>query len=101
MAKKNKAKKISFRQRLRNQSAERLEKITNAVAGAAARVCEEAGVKISHYDVMRLLCASQIKTLREQLITELANETETELEAIYNKQMTLLEEAPGGDKKEN
>ena len=99
MAKKTKAKKISFRQRLRNQCAERLDVMAEAVRITARDVVAPHS-QISSLDVMRLLCAGQTKTLREDLITQLANETEAELEAIYNKQMNLLPEDPDGDKKE-
>ena len=99
MAKKTKAKKISFRQRLRNQCAERLDVMAEAVRITARDVVAPHS-KISSLDVMRLLCAGQTKTLREDLITQLANETQDELEAIFNKQMNLLPEDPDGDKKE-
>jgi hypothetical protein len=98
MAKKVKAKKLSFRQRLRAQSAERLEKIEATMRGAAIRVCEESDTKINPYHVMRLMTGGMTKTLREQLITELANETEDELEAIYNKQIGLDLGDDNGDK---
>lgn len=100
MAKKTKAKKISFRQRLRNQCAERLDVMAEAVRIVAHDVVKPHS-KINSLDVMRLLCAGQTKTLRENLITQLANETEAELEAIYNKQMNLLPEDSDGDKKES
>jgi len=100
MAKKTKAKKISFRQRLRNQSAERLDDILQAVVIVVDTQLLSAGAKISSKDVMRLICGSQTKTLREDLITQLSNETEAELESIFNRQMELLKEDPDGDEKE-
>ena len=100
MAKKTKAKKISFRQRLRNQSAGRLDDILQAVAIVIDAQLLSAATSISPKDVMRLLCTGQTKTLREDLITQLANETQDELEAIFNKQMNLLPEDSDGDKKE-
>lgn len=99
MAKKTKAKKISFRQRLRNQCAERLDVMAEAVRIAARDVVKPHS-EINPHDVMRLICTGQTKTLREDLITQLANETEAELEAIYNKQMNLLPEDSDADKKE-
>ena len=99
MAKKTKAKKISFRQRLRNQSADRLDVMAEAVRIAVRDVVAPHS-QINPHDVMRLLCTGQTKTLREDLITQLANETQDELEAIFNKQMNLLPEDSDGDKKE-
>lgn len=90
MAKKTKkSKKVSLRQRLRIKSKERLEAIQMEVAEACDAAVKSTGAKINSLDVMRLICGSQTKTLRDQLITELANETERELEAIYNKQIGL------------
>jgi len=99
MAKKTKAKKISFRQRLRNQSADRLDVMAEAVRIAVRDVVAPHS-QINPHDVMRLLCTGQTKTLREDLITQLANETEAELESIYNRQMELLKEDSSGDEKE-
>ncbi len=99
MAKKTKAKKISFRQRLRNKSEETLDTIIKAAYDAVDKA--KGGHHISTVDIMRLCSGGQTKTLRENLITQLANETEAELEAIYNRQMNLLPEDPDGDKKES
>ncbi len=99
MAKKTKAKKISFRQRLRNQCAERLDVMAEAVRIAAQEVVEPYS-QINPLHIMRLICTGQTKTLREDLITQLANETEAELEKIYNKQMNLLPEDSDADQKE-
>lgn len=87
--KKTKAKAMTFRQRLRAQSGDRLKKIESAMYGAAVRVCEEAETEINPADVMRLMTGGQTKTLRDRLIGEIANETEKELEALYNKQIDL------------
>jgi hypothetical protein len=98
--KKTKAKPQSFRQRLRAEAYSRLEKILddadNAIMGSVA----SNGTEISRFDVMRLLSAGQTKTLRDTLVTELANEKEAELEALYNKQMNLLPEDDDADQKE-
>ena len=67
----------------------------------AARDVVKPHSQINPHDVMRLISTGQTKTLREDLITQLANETEAELEAIYNKQMNLLPEDSDADKKEN
>jgi hypothetical protein len=99
MAKKTKAKKISFRQRLRNQCADRLDVIIKASYDAVDKA--KGNSHIGTKEIMRLCSGGQTKTLREDLITQLANETEAELEAIYNKQMNLLPEDPDADKKES
>ncbi len=103
MAKKTKAKKakpMSFRQRLRVQSADRLDIMEEAVRIAVRDVVAPHSA-VNPHDIMRLLCTGQTKTLREQIITELANETEFELEALYNKQLNLLPEGSDGDEKES
>ena len=97
MKKNTKAKKLSFRQRLRLQSAERLDKIASTMHGAGERACEESKTNIDPLDVMRLLSNTQTKSLREQLITELSNEVEAELEAIYNRQMDFIEDDKNDD----
>jgi len=98
MAKTKKPKQLSFRQRLRAQSAERLDKIESTMRGAAIRVCEESDTKINPAHVMRLMTGGMTKTLREQLITELSNETENALEEIYNNQQKLALGDDNGDK---
>lgn len=94
----SKEKAMSFRQRLRAQSAERLDAIATGVARAADAAMVDADTDINVHDVMRLLCAGQTKTLREQLITELSNEAEAELEKIYNRQIGLLPEGDDSEK---
>ena len=100
MAKKNKAKKTSFRQRLRNQSAERLADIEQAVVIVVDTQLLSAGCKISSLDVMRLISGGQTKTLREDLITQISHQTEAELESLFHRHMELLKEDSDGDKKE-
>jgi len=89
MAKKKAKKKVSFRQRLRAESQERLEKIAVDVSEAALAAVRSHNTEINPLLVMQLLCSQQTKTLRENLITELSNEKELELEAIYNTQLGL------------
>ena len=89
MTKKKDVKPTTFRQRLRAQSADKLALIAAAMNAAAIRVIEETDTHINPTDVMRLVCNSQTKGLRAKLISELSNEIETELEAIYNKQLGL------------
>jgi hypothetical protein len=89
MTKKKETAPSTFRQRLRAQSADKLAKIASAMNGAAIRVVEESDSDINPVDVMRLVCNSQTKGLRAKLISDLSNEIERELEAIYNKQLGL------------
>ena len=89
MTTKTKAKKMTFRQRLRTDAEERLDAMIVAMADNARVVCKARKTEINSYDVMQLLCASQTKSLRHRLITELANERMAELEAIYNRQQHL------------
>ncbi len=100
MAKKSKAKKLSLRQRLRNDAAHQLGKIRREVEEVTEHVLQGAETEISKVDVFRLLSGGQTKTLEEQLVTELANEKEAELERIYNSQIDLLPESKDADEKE-
>lgn len=101
MAKKTKSKKLSFRQRLRNDAAEELDKLKRSFEEAAETELIAASTGISKYDIFRLLSGGQTKTLEERLITELANEKEAALEHIYNSQMDLLPESKDADQKES
>jgi hypothetical protein len=89
MAKKNKAPKLSFRQRLRNDAAQELSDLKRKFEEVTESELIAANTGISKYDVFRLLSGGQTKTLEERLITELANEKEAALESIYNKQIGL------------
>lgn len=91
MAKK-KPKALTFRQRLRLKSQEKLESIQRDVNDAVVAAVDSNNTKLHPRLVMQLCVGGQTKTLREKLITELANETEAELEALYNKQLGLLPE---------
>ncbi|KPK74266.1 MAG: hypothetical protein AMJ84_00325 [Acidithiobacillales bacterium SM23_46] len=93
---------MTFRQRLRADCADRLEKICEAVRLNAINAVQASDSAINPYDVMRLITGGQTKTLRERLITELANEIEAELEQIYNRQIGLdLEDGNGVEKTED
>jgi len=87
---KQQIRKLSFRQRLRLQSAERLDVIAADVRAAVEDSLKSAKTSLPPDVVMQLCCGGQTKTLREQLITQLANEVENELEALYNKQLDLM-----------
>ena len=74
MAKKTKAKKISFRQRLRNDAAERLDSLQSKARDAVIQVLIDGKVNLAADDLMKAMSSSQTKTLRENLITQLAND---------------------------
>lgn len=95
--KKTKKKAVSFRQRLRTQAQSKLEKILDDADNAIMESVKSNGTAIHRGEIMRLLSGGQTKTLRDQVITELANETEKQLEEIYNTQLGLL---PGDDNAE-
>lgn len=87
----SKSKKSTLRQRLRASAAVRLATIQASMDTACERVSDDCDTDIDMHDVMRLICNKQNKTVREGLITALANEAETKLEALYNRQQNLLE----------
>ena len=78
---------MTFRQRLRGQSEEQLNKIIKLAYDAVDKA--KGGTKISTVNLMRMCSGTQTKTLRDQLVTQLSNEAEAELEAIYNRQQGL------------
>jgi hypothetical protein len=74
---------ITLRQRLRAAAAERLKRIESTMIAASLRVCEQYDTDIACERLMRLISGTQTKSLREQLITELANEGEIELTNLW------------------
>lgn len=86
---KNKDIKMTLRQRLRNDSEKKLEKIIYKINDATKVVLEDAGTNLNWQDVIRLAGSMRSKSLKTQLITQLANEAEDELERLYNNQQTL------------
>jgi hypothetical protein len=85
---------MTFRQRLRAGATSRLEIHRNELIEQAARIAGELGVKTT--DLLKYAGGGQIKSVEDHLVTIIANVQEAELEAIYNKQMNLLEESNGG-----
>lgn len=83
-------KKLTFRQRLRADASDYLDTLINTVHNSAAAVASETGA--TSKDLLRLACGGHVKSLREAVITKLANAREAELEAIYNQQQDLLGE---------
>jgi len=88
-----KKKAMTLRQRLRADAEKKLEVLELAMRVAGKGVCEEHDTGVDPALLMQL--ASQpdhTKTLRNQLITQLANEKEAALEKLYNNQMDMLQE---------
>ena len=84
-------KKLTLRQRMRDAAEKKLDRLVDAMRAAGKHVCDEDKVGLDPSLVMQLASQpEQGKTLRHQLITELANEAEAELEKIYNDQLNLI-----------
>jgi len=84
---KKKAKKLTFRQRLRVGAASRLQIHRNELVDQAAKIAGKLGVKTQ--DLLKYAAGGQIKSIEEDLTRAIANVQEMELEALYNKQMDL------------
>lgn len=97
MAKKSK-KKLSFRQRLREAAKVELDTLLVKVTVTVGDIAIEHGLRPE--DLAKLMSGGQTKTLKEGMVTALANRKEAELEAIYNTQAELLPEDDNADKKE-
>jgi len=87
---KSKAKKMTFRQRLRDGAEKKLNMMVSTMQSAATRVIEEHDSGIDAFLLMQLASQpEQGKTLRHDLVTKLSNEAEAELEKIWNDQQAL------------
>ena len=88
-----KAKKMTFRQRLRIAAGDKLDGLLEQIV---ERVDELVVIhtEINKYDLMRLACGGRTAALRNRLITELADEAEAKMEEIYNRQISLRLEKP-------
>lgn len=85
-------KKVTLRQRLRNAAESKLQGLLEQATEAAAEICK--GTSVDKHLLMQLASTPNGgKTLRNDLITKLANDAEAELEKLYNNQMAL----PGVD----
>jgi len=82
-------KKMTLRQRLREDAARKLEAIGSTMNAAAERVADEHDTNIDMTEVMKMLANTQVGTLQQKLIGELANEAEVKLERLYNSQQDL------------
>ena len=100
MTKKAKAKPMTFRRRLRADAEKKLDSMLNTVWILACEAVKADGSATKPADLMRLLSSGQTKSLRNRLVTKLANEKVAELERIYNNQQELplkVEESGGDD----
>ena len=88
--KKQEVKRLTLRQRLRQDAEKKLDAMISSMRGRAEQCVEEYDSKINPGLLMQLASQpTQGKTLRSKLITELANEREADLERLYNNQMGL------------
>lgn len=86
----SKKKKVSFRQRLRNDAQKELAVLVSKATNALSEIAQPAG--LTHISLAKLLSGNQTKTLEENAVTTIANRKEAELEEIYNTQLGLLDE---------
>lgn len=84
-------KKKTLRQQLREQATSELEILRNKVVDAVAKM-------MPHYlatqDLLTLASSTRNQSLKNKLVSKIANEKEAELLRLYNKQNDL----PLGDK---
>lgn len=80
-------KKLTLRQRLRNDAEAQLDKLVAQAGDAVDQIL--AGTSLTAWDLMHLASSTQNKSLRAHMVTQLANEKEAELERLYNKQQDL------------
>jgi hypothetical protein len=80
-------KKLTLRQRLRNDAEAQLDKLVAQAGDAVDQIL--AGTSLTAWDLMHLASSNQNKSLRAHMVTQLANEKEAELERLYNKQQDL------------
>lgn len=91
----SKDKKTTLRQRLRANAEKKLDEICTTMVTAGHRAVEESETELDARDIMHLLSVKQNKTLRDKLVTKLANEAEAKLEVFFNQQSGEM--FPGDD----
>lgn len=91
MAGKKKARKTTFRQRIRDQADTRLNRLLATAHNALKVAIGDDNAPISIELLARILSSSDTKTLRTRVITDMADQYEKELEALYNKQQEKLD----------
>jgi len=89
MATKNKAKVMTLRQRIRAQAGDKLKTMLDDMHNVGADVLTKHNSNINSYELMRILSSAQSSSLRNKVITDLANEIEAKLEELYNSQQEL------------
>lgn len=77
----------TLRQQIREKAELRLDGLIEQVRDAVAKVLEDTTLDMDH--VMGMCCKTQTSTLREQLVTRLANEAEADLMKLWNDQTNL------------
>jgi hypothetical protein len=82
---KKKAPALTLRQRLRQAASAKLDGMVEQIQEQATAVCGD--TSLLGVDLMHLASSRQNKTLREHMISALANDAEAELERLYNNQM--------------
>lgn len=76
---------MTFRQRLRAKSEEKLVEIVAEATTKLRKVATNNGLKVG--DLAKLCSPGEHKTIFDSMVTQLANNTEADLEKIYNNQM--------------
>ena len=80
-------KKMTLRQRLRADADNKLVNLLERSREAVEKVLE--GTPLMATDIMHLASSTQNKTLRNHMVSALANQAEDELERLYNNQQKL------------
>lgn len=82
--------RVTLRQRLRADAEKLLLVIRDEAIEQLNKVAGEHGIDAK--DLAKFLSEGQHKTLRNDLVTLLANNKERELEKLYNDQLDMLQE---------
>lgn len=102
MATKKKARKTTFRSRIRQQATTRLDRLLSDAHNAIEGVIKDTNAPVTVETLARILSSSDTKTIRVRVITDMADQYEAELEALYNKQQEKLDLGDaGGQAKES
>jgi hypothetical protein len=80
---------MTLRQRLRSDANDKLLAVGKTAYAGVERALEEHSTNIDAKDLMKFMSGTQVASLQDKLITQLANEAEAEIEAIYNRQQGL------------
>lgn len=81
-------KKLTLRQRMRQDAEPKLDALVREARMAVTEVVKD--TRIAPSLLMQLAASpAEHKTLRHKLVTMLANDAETELEALYSRQLAI------------